>query len=111
MKSKYNWSLIFGGLGIIFSLIVQIFTVRNAFSANYSGDLKVPIMIMTIASLVFIISFVVGYSFLVQKKFKIAIPIIFVSGIPSFIFVHIFAGMFMVICGLLGKASETEFEQ
>ncbi|EUJ33456.1 hypothetical protein MFLO_02878 [Listeria floridensis FSL S10-1187] len=110
-KSKYNWSLITGGIAILFSLVVQVFTTRNAFSFQYSDNLKTPIMIMTVASLIFIISFVVGYSFLVKKKFKIAIPIIFVSGIPAFIFVHIFAGMFMVICGILGKAAEIDARQ
>ncbi|WP_088809512.1 MULTISPECIES: hypothetical protein [Listeria] len=103
-KNKRNLALIFGGLAILFSFYIEVVSAKNVFSGNYSADLKVPIMLMFIASIIFFASFVVGYSFLWQKKYKIAIPILFVSGVPAFIFLHIFSGMFMIICGVLAKS-------
>lgn len=104
-KNKRNLALIFGGIAILFSFYIEVVSTQNVFSGNYSDNLKVPIMIMFIASIIFFVSFVVGYSFLWQKKYKIAIPILFVSGVPAFIFIHIFSGMFMIICAVLAKSA------
>lgn len=104
------WAKIVASAGLVFGLLIQIFTVMNILKLKEAGKLNAVHITLLIIGFVVYLFLIIGTVYLFKGYYKRASNILMIAGVGSILFIYLFVGAVFIITSILTRRVYLENE-
>lgn len=97
------WAKVITIAGLIFGLLIQIFTLMNVAESQKAGKLNGTMITLVVVGIIVYVFLIIGTIYLFRGDYQKASNILMIAGIGALLFIYIFVGAVFIIASILTR--------